>query len=162
MLFYSRPSCSLLCEGPTPVNTTYASLCWREKNHYHHQVVIFSESQCHIVCQHCQRASHDCNSELHLFGIWLLIPSLRFPFWVMPNFDFPIRGCRQKANFCWVIWYRIYYRLMSFLQGMYYLCFNQIPETNPSIFRATDHLSVTATQTAIHFVVFVDMTGEPG
>lgn len=47
---------------------------------------------------------------------------------------------------------------MSFLQGVDYLGFHQIPETYSAILWATNNLSIAATQTAVYFVVFVHMT----
>lgn len=47
---------------------------------------------------------------------------------------------------------------MSFLQGVDYLGFHKIPETDPAILWATNNLRITATQTAVHFVIFVHMT----
>lgn len=47
---------------------------------------------------------------------------------------------------------------MSFLQGVDYLGFHQIPETDSAILWATNNLSIAATQTAVYFVLFVHMT----
>ena len=83
------------------------------------------------------------------------------PIWIMPNFDFSIWRCWQKVIFCRVIRQRVNDRFMSFIQGVYYLGFNQIPKTNPAILWATNNLCITATQAAVHFIVFVYMTCKP-
>ena len=49
---------------------------------------------------------------------------------------------------------------MCFLQGVYYLGLNQIPETDPAILWTAHDLCIAATQATVHFVVFVYMTSE--
>lgn len=56
---------------------------------------------------------------------------------------------------------RIHNQFVSFFQGMYDFCLNQVPEIYISILWATHHLCITATQTTVYFIVFVNMTCEP-
>lgn len=57
--------------------------------------------------------------------------------------------------------YRIHNQFVSFFQGMYNFCFNQIPEIYLPVLWATHHLCITAAQTTVYFIVLVNMTCEP-